>query len=98
MKTRNVNAAAGVLNAAMQQGKQTPTGLAVALDSACLLNSPETAVELQRLRARVAELEQLLITDRPVDEDPIAYALTAEADGITRRIAPTQALRVGGDH
>ncbi|MFB6619434.1 hypothetical protein ACFC5H_09065 [Streptomyces rochei] len=77
----------------------------------------------QELRARVAELEELLVAkDRPVDEDPIAHALTdkataleenvepqvrrlrallagqredaaAEADGITRRIAPTQALR-----
>ncbi|MFF4752684.1 hypothetical protein ACWD5R_11290 [Streptomyces sp. NPDC002514] len=51
-----------------------------------------------RLRARVAELEAALCTkDRPVDEDPIAYALTdqaaAEADGITQRIAPVQALR-----
>ncbi|MGW9262055.1 hypothetical protein ACWGRA_28845, partial [Streptomyces albidoflavus] len=78
---------------------------------------------LEELRARVAELEELLVAkDRPVDEDPIAHALTdkataleenvepqvrrlrallagqredaaAEADGITRRIAPTQALR-----
>ncbi|MFI2911155.1 hypothetical protein ACG2OD_23350 [Streptomyces sp. PDY-4] len=52
MHTRAVNAAAGVLLAAMQQGRQTPTGLAIALDSAQLLQSPEHA-------ARVAELEAL---------------------------------------
>lgn len=50
MHTRAINSAAGVLLAAMQQGRQTPTGLAIALDAACLLNSPEHA-------ARVAELE-----------------------------------------
>jgi len=56
MHTRAVNAAAGVLLAAMQQGRQTPTGLAIALDSARLLNSPEHAAEDVRLRARVEEL------------------------------------------
>ncbi|MFH9977905.1 hypothetical protein ACH4ND_01330 [Streptomyces sp. NPDC017179] len=125
MNTRAVNAAAGVIAAAMQQGKTIPASLAIALDSARLLNSPETAAEFERLRGRVAKLEELLVAkDRPVDEDPIAYALTpaaenlrakddvmpqvrtlrwllaeqrqdadAEADGITRQIAPTQALR-----
>jgi len=43
--------------------------------------------EIERLRARLAEYE------RPADEDPIAYALTDQADGITRQIAPVQALR-----
>lgn len=50
MQTRAVNAAAGVLLGAMENGRRTPTGLAIALDAACLLNSPEHA-------ARVAELE-----------------------------------------
>ncbi|MCH0555785.1 hypothetical protein [Streptomyces sp. MUM 16J] len=89
--TRAVNADAGVLPAAMKQGCQTPTGLAIALDSACLLASPEAAAELEqlraeapRLRARVAELEELAIGKGSVDEDPIAYALTPKADGISR--------------
>lgn len=45
------------------------------------------AAELQRLRSRVVELEQLLA------EAPLPVTLTARADGITRRIAPTQALQ-----
>lgn len=164
MATRAVNAAAGVLHASMKRGRQIPTSLAIDLDSACLLNSPEAATELQRLRAeapilrarvegleaqaerrrqrlaaaeadlltmrgllspsgeprrvpaeveihervtpavewllsRVAELEQALAAkDRPADEDPIAYALTEKADGITRRIAPTQALQLEDPH
>jgi len=71
MRTRAVNAAAGVLLAAMQQGRQTPTGLALALDSARLLNSPEHAAEDVELRARfaeaaatVAELEAELYTEQ----------------------------------
>lgn len=73
MHTRAVNAAAGVLLAAMQQGRQTPTGLAVALDSARLLDSPEHAARVAELEARLAEYE------RPADEDPIAYTLTEQA-------------------
>jgi hypothetical protein len=49
MHTRAVNAAAGVLLAAMEQGRQIPTSLAIALDSAGLLNSPEHAAEHERL-------------------------------------------------
>ncbi|MFD6324232.1 hypothetical protein ACFWOL_15480 [Streptomyces sp. NPDC058442] len=49
MPTRAINTAAGVLQAAMQQGQQTPTGLALALDAARLLNSPETAAEFEKL-------------------------------------------------
>lgn len=49
---------------------------------------------IEQLRSRVAELEARLAEDtRPADEDPIAFALTAEADGITQRIAPIQALQ-----
>lgn len=55
--TRAINAAAGVIHAAMQQGKTLPQTIAYALDSAGLLNSPEIAAELEHLRKRVAELE-----------------------------------------
>ena len=58
MNARRVNAAAGVILAA-QKTKQTAAGIAVSLESACLLQSPESAAELVRLRARVAELEAL---------------------------------------
>ncbi|MFF9124397.1 hypothetical protein ACF09J_13985 [Streptomyces sp. NPDC014889] len=148
MNTRAVNAAAGVIAAAMEQGKSIPASLAIALDSARLLQSPETAAEFEKLlrwhredgetitklmarierrRARlvkaeadllemrgllsptgeprripaeveihervapavewllgrVAELEaRLAESDRPVDEDPIAYALTPAAEDL----------------
>jgi hypothetical protein len=74
MHTRAINSAAGVLLAAMQQGRQTPTGLAIALDAACLLNSPEHAAQDLALRAQLAEFE------RPADEDPIAFTLTPAAE------------------
>ena len=47
---RSVNAAAGVITRAMENGRQTPAGWAMALDAACMLQSPETAAELVRLR------------------------------------------------
>ncbi|MFF7452163.1 MULTISPECIES: hypothetical protein [unclassified Streptomyces] len=56
---------------------------AFALESAQLLQLPETAAELIRLRGHVVELEQRLAAkDRPVDEDPITYALTDKADTV----------------
>jgi len=73
MGSRTINAAAGVLLAAMQQGRQTPTGLALALDSARLINSPEHAAHVAELETRLAEYE------RPADEDPIRYTLTEQA-------------------
>lgn len=56
MNTRLVNGAAGVINAALAQCR-TAAGIALALESAGLLMTPETAAELKQLRARVAELE-----------------------------------------
>ena len=85
--TRAINAAAGVIHAAMQQGKTLPANIAYALDSAGLLNSPEIAAELEQLRklpARVAELEAAAGdgSTRTVDEDPIAFALTPQAEAL----------------
>lgn len=51
MNTSLVNAAAGVIAAAMANGKQTPAGIAVDLESAQLLQSPGTAAELEQWRA-----------------------------------------------
>ncbi|MFI8531751.1 hypothetical protein ACIGMX_16115 [Streptomyces aquilus] len=56
MNTKLVNSAAGVINAALASNR-TAAGIALALDSAQLLMSPETAAELEQLRAQVAELE-----------------------------------------
>ncbi|MBM7088085.1 hypothetical protein JTP67_05865 [Streptomyces sp. S12] len=60
------------------------------------------AVACEPLRARVAELEARLAEhDRPVDEDPIAYALTEQADtvpaedDVTPQVAKLRALLAG---
>ncbi|MEU6649466.1 hypothetical protein ABZ904_08465 [Streptomyces sp. NPDC046900] len=77
--------ASGVIRAAWSQGRIAALSdqAAEALESAQLLQSPETADELDQLRTRVAELEQLLDgKDRTVDEDPIRYALTDKAEAV----------------
>ncbi|MFD8664472.1 hypothetical protein ACFV1U_03600 [Streptomyces microflavus] len=48
MNARRVSAAAGVVLAAQKQ-RQTPAGIAAALEAAGLLQSPESAAELDRL-------------------------------------------------
>jgi hypothetical protein len=90
VNTRALNALAGVICRAQEQDR-TPMGIAFAVDAAGMHMSPETAVELEQLRARVAELEQLLA------DAPVAVTLTERAseaaDKLTRLFAPTQALR-----
>lgn len=78
MNTRRVNAAAGVIAAAMKNGRRVPAGIAVALESAQMLMLPEVAAELEQLRARVAELEQQLKQARAAGE-LIGAALVDEA-------------------
>ncbi|MFJ1697633.1 hypothetical protein ACIOHC_21375 [Streptomyces sp. NPDC088252] len=63
MNAKRVNAAAGVIHAA-QKTRQTAAGVAMCLEAAGLLQSPESAAEqlallaeVDGLRARVAELE-----------------------------------------
>lgn len=73
MNTKLINSAAGVINAALTQNR-TAAGIALALDSAGLLMTPETAAELASLRARFAA------SDHSADEDPIAFALTDKAE------------------
>lgn len=50
MNTKLVNSAAGVINAALTQNR-TPASIAIALDSAQLLITPETTAELAAFRA-----------------------------------------------
>ena len=76
MIARVVNQAADVIHRAQANGTQTATGLAIALESAQLLQSPETAAELERLRARVAELEAASQVDNEA-LDAAAEALRA---------------------
>lgn len=72
MIARSVNAAADVIHRAQVNGTQTATGIAIVLESA------ETAAELERLQARVGEVERKYTFD------------TAE---LKRRIAELQAER-----
>lgn len=53
MIARSVNAAADVIHRAQVNGAQTAAGLAMALESAQLLISPEVAAELEQLRRDV---------------------------------------------
>ncbi|WP_405794053.1 hypothetical protein [Streptomyces sp. NBC_01506] len=55
MNTKRVTAAADVICAAMRNGKALPLSWAAALESACLLQSPETAVEMAEVRDALAE-------------------------------------------
>lgn len=57
MNTESIRRAAEVIHAA-EKRSTVPVTLAIALDAAGWLNTPETAAELSRLRARVAELER----------------------------------------
>ncbi|WHM32409.1 hypothetical protein OH540_21130 [Streptomyces sp. BPPL-273] len=50
MRTQLVTTAADVISRAMQQGRTLPAALAVALDSARLLQSPDTAAEFEKLQ------------------------------------------------
>ncbi|MFF7130047.1 hypothetical protein [Streptomyces sp. NPDC008240] len=60
MNTRRVNAAADVIARAMENGRQVPAAMAMALESAQMLMSPEQAAELEALRRKVADLESQL--------------------------------------
>lgn len=75
MIARSVNQAADVIHRAQVAGKQTAIGLAIALESARLLLSPELAhemaeLEAQRdaLKARVTELEEQVKAARAAGE------------------------------
>lgn len=57
MNTNLVNSAAGVINAALTQNR-TAAGIALALESAQMLMTPETAAELEKARLRVDEVER----------------------------------------
>ncbi|MFF1483085.1 hypothetical protein ACIGZH_01920 [Streptomyces sp. NPDC058319] len=57
MNVKLRHAAEDVIARAMRQGRTVPALIAEALESACLLQSPVTAAELEQLRVRVAELE-----------------------------------------
>lgn len=79
MPARALNRIADLICRA-QRSDRTPMGIALALDSAGVLTSPETAAEVARLRERVAELEA-----RPAESwewhDPANGACTECGEG-----------------
>lgn len=87
MNARAVNAAAAITPAAMEQGRQTPAGLALALDSAGLLNSPEHAAEFGRMRSLLAgQREQV----------SAAVEVSKDESGTTVEITPVRMPEAGG--
>lgn len=78
MNVHRVNAAAGAIHASMQQGKSLPAALAYDLEAMGLLQSPETAAELAKLRARVADLESTRL--KQARELVTAWARVAELE------------------
>lgn len=66
MNTKRVDAAAGVIHAAMQQGKSLPQTLAYDLEAAQLLQSPGRAAELTARRNEDMSLRDLLVDARRV--------------------------------
>ncbi|MFG2722679.1 hypothetical protein ACGFW5_30935 [Streptomyces sp. NPDC048416] len=83
MNTRALNALAGVIAAALKQDR-TPMGIALAVESAGMLQSPETASRLMRAEQRRAELEAVLTTHRKDDR--------AEIEKLRARVAELEAV------
>lgn len=102
MNARLVNTVADAICRSMENGKKTPAGWAMDLESAQLLQSPETAAACDQVREmyRSAERDVAQLQRRIVDLEQQLEALRAQgrvlrgsADGITKLIAPVQALR-----
>lgn len=98
---RAVNQLADVICRAQKQGRVTPAGIAMAVDAAGLLQSPETAAELDRLRAardRAAEgglsLERLAeIKDLLRYESSIAFYSHRAKESLLLLVADDERLR-----
>jgi hypothetical protein len=70
VNARRVNAASGVVHAAMQS-RQTAAGIAAALEAACLLQSPETAAEQRETAAALRDTLGALL-ETQVERDVLA--------------------------
>jgi chorismate mutase len=83
MRTYDLNALAGVICAAQTQDR-TPMGIAFAIESAGMLQSPETAAEMQRLRVMydVADAR----TSDLIDERDALLARVAELETAAAQI------------
>ncbi|MEE4598281.1 hypothetical protein V2J94_41670 [Streptomyces sp. DSM 41524] len=61
--TKALNSLADLICRAQKQGRRTPMGIAMAIDAAQRHMTPETAAELEQLRARVDEVERAYTFD-----------------------------------
>ncbi|MFC8945955.1 hypothetical protein [Streptomyces rochei] len=88
MNTRLVNTAADVISRAMQQGRSLPAALAVALDSAQMLQSPETVAESAHYRgAFEAQQSRAETLDRLLREAQARVAELEQGHGTQARPA-----------
>jgi len=104
VNTKALNELAALICRAQEQDR-TPMGIAFAVDAAGRHMSPEVAAELERLRAEVAALREERHSTNEALDDAVrelrARREDVKSDGITQRMAPTQALRelvVDGEH
>lgn len=88
MRTRLVNTAADVIHRALQRC-ETSAGIAIALDSAGLLMSPETAAELAVLREDIATADQDVV-EAQRHNDATCEAVK-ERDELRARVAGLEA-------
>ncbi|MFE2556029.1 hypothetical protein ACFXGT_08325 [Streptomyces sp. NPDC059352] len=96
MNTKLVNAAAGVVHAAMQ-ARQTAAGIAAALESVCLLQSPDSAAELTRRRNEDMALRGEFA---PMDEPrrvpfELGGSLVPAVQWLLARVAELDAVELG---
>lgn len=94
MNTRLVNTVADVINAALTQNR-TAAGIAIALDSAQLLQSPEKAAELVALRNDALNMRGALSPNgfpRRVPM-PLGKELAPVVDWLLNRVAELEAQR-----
>ncbi|MFJ9214278.1 hypothetical protein [Streptomyces sp. NPDC102264] len=80
MNATRVSAAAGVVHAAMENGRRTAAGIAAALESAGLLMSPETAAELDRLSDELTGMS-LSLWEEEQDSARLRLALASAQRG-----------------
>lgn len=78
--TKALGALADVICRAQANGRRTPMGIALAIESARMLMSPETAVELEALRARADEVERKYSFDTAELKKQTAEARAERAD------------------
>lgn len=91
MNTRSVNSAAGVVLAAMQQNR-TPAGIAMALEAAGLLMSPEAARDLASVSADAVAVAEKAVAELRREHEESARLRARVAELEAERHATNKAL------